>query len=77
MKILDESTHQLGRLKEQIEPLVLFFDNILVEIDRTVETDLEAFLRPIINGIKEGETPGEVEAVRLGRTSKKVRPQSR
>jgi hypothetical protein len=72
MEILEESTHQLGMLKEQIEPLVLFFDNILVEIDKTVEKDLESFLRPITNGIKFGANPDQVQAVELGRTSKKV-----
>lgn len=72
MKILDESTRQLGRLKEQIEPLVLFFDSILVEVDTTLNKDLEAFLRPILNGAIVGKNPDEIEQIRLGRTSKKV-----
>jgi len=72
MQILETSTHQLGKLKEQIEPLSLFFDSLLAQIDTTVKTDLENFLRPIINGIHEGNTPGEVETVRLGRTAKPV-----
>jgi hypothetical protein len=72
MEILDQSTHQLGMLKEQIEPLVLFFDNILVEIDKTVEKDVESFLRPITNGIRFGANPDEAGAIELGRTSKKV-----
>ncbi|CAM1508181.1 Fc.00g050290.m01.CDS01 [Cosmosporella sp. VM-42] len=71
MTILNDSIHQLGRLKEQLEPLVLFFHNILVEIERTVKIDLEALLRPITNGTKEGDTPNKVEAVKLGSISKK------
>ena len=72
MDILDESTRQLGQLKEQIEPLVDFFENILTDIEDNVEENLEAFLRPIVQGITEGRNPEEVEAIRIGRRSKEV-----
>ncbi|MCJ1401423.1 hypothetical protein MMC11_004636 [Xylographa trunciseda] len=70
MEILDESTRQLGKLKEQIEPLVDFFRSILSDIHNNVEENLEAFLRPIIQGIGEGSNPQECEAIRISRRSK-------
>ena len=73
MEILDESTRQLRKLKEQIEPLVDFFQNILTDIENNVEENLEAFLRPIVQGITEGSSPDEVEAVKISRRSKEVR----
>lgn len=72
MDILDESTRQLGKLKEQIEPLVDFFNNILTDIENNVEENLEAFLRPIVQGITEGCSPEEVDAIRISRRSKEV-----
>ena len=72
MGILDESTRQLGKLKEQIEPLV-DFKNILTDIENNVEENLEAFLRPIMQGITEGRSPEEVDAIRISRRSKEVR----
>jgi hypothetical protein len=72
MEILDESTRQLGKLKEQIEPLVDFFKSILSDIHNNVEENLEAFLRPIVQGIREGSNPEECEAIRISRRSKEV-----
>lgn len=72
MAILDESTRKLGKLKEQIEPLVEFFHVILRDIHNNVEENLEAFLRPIVQGITEGEGQDEVEAIRISRRSKEV-----
>lgn len=72
MTILDNSTKNLGKLKEQIEPLVDFFKTILGDIDHNVDENLEAFLRPIVNGIKEGSNPEEVEAINISRRSKEV-----
>jgi hypothetical protein len=72
MDILDESTRQLGKLKEQIEPLVEFFKNILTDIENNVEENLEAFLRPILQGITEGSSPEEVDAIMISRRSKEV-----
>ncbi|OCL11172.1 hypothetical protein AOQ84DRAFT_287772 [Glonium stellatum] len=70
MEILDESTRQLGKLKGQIEPLVDFFKSILSDIHNNVEDNLEAFLRPIIQGITEGSNPEECEAIRISGRSK-------
>ncbi|KAK3374692.1 hypothetical protein B0H63DRAFT_480744 [Podospora didyma] len=71
MLILENSTKELATLKEKVEPLVEFFQNILGEIDHNVDINLEAFLRPIENGIKEGTNPDEVEALNVSRRSKK------
>ena len=71
MDILDHSCHQLGLLKEQIEPLVEFYKIILGEIENTVE-DLENLLRPITMRIKLGANSDEVEGIRLSRSSKRV-----
>lgn len=73
MAILDESTRRLGELKDQIEPLVDFFRNILTDIENNVEENLEAFLRPIVQGITEGSKPDEIETIRISRRSKEVR----
>jgi len=70
MAILDNSTKNLGKLKEQIEPLVDFFKSILGEIDHNVDENLEAFLRPITQGIKNGCNPDEIEAIDMSRKSK-------
>jgi hypothetical protein len=72
MAILDNSTKNLSRLKEQIEPLVDFFKSILGDIDHNVDENLEAFLRPIVNGITEGSNPEEIEAINISRRSKEV-----
>jgi hypothetical protein len=72
MAILDNSTKNLGKLKEQIEPLVDFFKSILGEIDHNVDQNLEAFLRPIVHGITEGSNPEEIEAINMSRRSKEV-----
>lgn len=70
--ILDNSTKNLSKLKEQIEPLVDFFKSILVDIDGNVDVNLEAFLGPIVNGIKEGSNPDEIKCIHLSRNSKEV-----
>lgn len=72
MQILETSTQRLGDLKQQVEELVVFFSAICEGINQTVDHYVEAFLRPIINGITEGKTKDEVESLRLGRMSKKV-----
>jgi hypothetical protein len=72
MEILDESINHLGRLKDQVEPLVDFFQNIVGEIDHNIDQNLEDFLRPINQGITEGSNPNEVEAINLSRRSKEV-----
>jgi hypothetical protein len=79
MTILDNSTRELGNLKDQVEPLVDFFKEILQGISHTVDEDLQNFLRPIVNGITEGSSPEEVQAIRVSQASKKVelRPSER
>ena len=72
MAILDNSTQNLGKLKEQIEPLVDFFKSVLGDIDHNVDENLAAFLRPIENGITEGSNPEEIEAINISRRSKEV-----
>lgn len=69
MDILDESTRQLGKLKE---PLVEFFKNILTDIENNVGENLEVFLRPILQGITEGSSPEEVDAIMISRRRKEV-----
>ncbi len=73
MTILNNSTRELATLKGLVEPLVDFFMEILQGISHTVDEDLEAFLRPIVNGMTHGASPEEVEAIRIGQSSKKVR----
>jgi hypothetical protein len=72
MQILDVSTHQLGKLKEQIEPLVLFFNTILADMGTTFDIHIKNFLGSIERGIKPGAGVDEIEAVKIGATSKKV-----
>jgi hypothetical protein len=72
MAILENSTRELATLKEKIEPLVEFFKTILGDIDHNVDENLQAFLRPIINGIKEGTNAEEVEAITISRRCKEV-----
>ena len=72
MAILDNSTKNLGKLKEQIEPLVDFFKSVLGDIDHNVDENLAAFLRPIENGITEGSNLEEIEAINISRRSKEV-----
>jgi hypothetical protein len=72
MTILDNSTKNLGKLKEQIEPLVDFFKSVLGDIDHNVDENLEVFLRPIQNGIKNGSSPEEIEAINISHRSKEV-----
>jgi hypothetical protein len=72
MAILDSSIKNLGKLKEQIEPLVDFLKSVLGEIDHNVDQNLEAFLRPIVQGMKEGSNPEEIEAINMSRRSKEV-----
>lgn len=62
----------LSRLQNQVEPLVDFFRDICTDINTNVDEDLEGFLRPIINGIEEGDTPDEVKAIHIGRVAKNV-----
>ncbi|KAK7425623.1 hypothetical protein QQZ08_007946 [Neonectria magnoliae] len=68
--ILENSTRELATPKEKIEPLVEFFKTILGEIDHNIDENLQAFLRLIINGIKEGTNAKEVEAITISRRSK-------
>ena len=72
MTILDNSTKNLGKLKDQTEPLVDFFKTIQRDIDHNVDENLEAFLLPIVNGIKEGSNLEEVKAINISRRSKEV-----
>ncbi|KAK3370358.1 hypothetical protein B0H63DRAFT_514498 [Podospora didyma] len=72
MYILDNSTRELATLKEKVEPLVEFFQNIFGQIDHDVDVNLETFLRSIVNGIKEGKSADEVEALNISRRSKEV-----
>lgn len=72
MAILEKATTHLTELKDQVEQLVDFFTEILQGITHTVDEDLEAFLRPIINGITEGSSPEEVEALKISQARKKV-----
>jgi ABC-type transporter Mla subunit MlaD len=73
MDILDKSSHQLGELKTHVTNLVKFFNDVLKDVEHTVNTDIENFLRPIKNGIEESSTDAkEVEQIRLGKASKKV-----
>lgn len=75
MKILENSSHHLGALKDQIEPLLKFFKEDLEQgIGHTAEEDVQAFLRPIQNRLKEDSgSPNDVEAFRLSKKSKDVR----
>jgi len=73
LTILENSTKNLGKLKEQIEPLVDFFKSVLGDIDHNIDENLEAFLRPIRNGITEGPSPEEIEAINIRAKSKEVR----
>ncbi|KAL8339740.1 hypothetical protein RB601_006042 [Gaeumannomyces tritici] len=66
LRILEESCHQLGKLREHVEQLVEFFDFILVQIDSGVNNDIAAFLKPIENGAE-----ADRECIRLGKASKK------
>ncbi|KAG7287629.1 hypothetical protein NEMBOFW57_007142 [Staphylotrichum longicolle] len=71
LAILENSSRELGHLKEKIEKLVEFFQQMLVEIQDNVEIGLQDFLRPIENGIKEGKTPEQVEAIKVSDKSKR------
>lgn len=72
MTILENSSHHLGALKDQIEPLLIFFkDHLEQGIGHTAENDVKAFLRPIQNRLKENSnSPNDVEAFRLSKKSK-------
>lgn len=72
MAILENSTRELATLKEKVEHLVDFFKTILGDIDHNVDVNLQAFLRPIINGIKEGTNADEIEAINISHRSKEV-----
>ncbi|KAL8343421.1 hypothetical protein RB598_004657 [Gaeumannomyces tritici] len=48
LEILDESSRELGRLRMQIQELVMFFRDILSQVSLTVEQDIQkGFLPPI------------------------------
>ena len=70
--ILEKAITNLSELSNQVEPLVVFFTEILEGINHTADTELKAFLRPITSGITEGSSPDEVEALRVSQSSKKV-----
>ncbi|KAK0750953.1 hypothetical protein B0T18DRAFT_485660 [Schizothecium vesticola] len=72
MTILENSSHHLGALKDQIEPLLRIFKEDLEQgIGYTAEEDVQAFLRPIQNRLKEDSgSPNDVEAFRLSKKSK-------
>ncbi|KAK4207742.1 hypothetical protein QBC37DRAFT_298078 [Rhypophila decipiens] len=70
LSILDNSSRDLGDLKDKIEDLVGFFQTMLREIQENVDGSLGDFLRPIENGMTHGGTPEEVEALRVSRKSK-------
>lgn len=75
MDILENSSRHLGALKDQIEPLLNFFKEDLEQgIGHTAEEDVQAFLRPIQNRLKEDSgSPSDVKAFRLSKLSKDVR----
>ncbi|KAM7198901.1 hypothetical protein V8F20_005968 [Naviculisporaceae sp. PSN 640] len=70
LNILDNSSRDLGDLKDKIEDLVGFFQTMLREIQENVDGNLGDFLRPIENGMTHGSTPEEVEALRVSRKGK-------
>ena len=72
MQILENSAQNLGRLKDQIEPLVDFFKSIVGEIDTNVDENLAAFLRRIVSGTTEGSSADEIEAINMSYKAKKV-----
>lgn len=75
MDILENSSRHLGALKDQIEPLLNFFKEDLEQgIGHTAEEDVQAFLRPIQDRLKEDSgSPTDVKAFRLSKLSKDVR----
>ena len=48
MDILDKSSHWLGEIKTHITDLVKFFNDILKDVEHTVNTDIENLLGPIM-----------------------------
>ena len=72
MKILENSTAALSKLKGNIEQLVDFFRGICGGINQSVDRDLEEFLRHINQGIVEGSSPDEIESVNLAKVVKRV-----
>ena len=72
MEILENSTTQLSILKEQIRPLVEFFEEFKRSVLNNIDDEAERFLRPVIEGIKEGTNPDEVKALSVSWKAKKV-----
>ena len=74
VEILRESTQELGRLKEQLEPLILFFSSLETTISVDVMKQVDAFLKTIERNVQSGSDPNEL-SVNLGKASKKVSDQ--
>jgi hypothetical protein len=72
LNILKDSTKQLNELKQHVDDLVEFFKTILEEVQITVDTDIEAFFRPIKNGTRLN-WDGQFDSVMLSADSKQVR----
>ncbi|KAH8645552.1 hypothetical protein BGZ61DRAFT_542705, partial [Ilyonectria robusta] len=70
VKILRESTYELGKLKEQLEPLILFFSGLETTISVDVMKQVDAFLKTIERNVQGGSDPNEV-SINLGKASKK------
>ena len=72
LQILEESSRQLGQLKEQVQNLVKFFSSILNEVNATVKDVKKEFITRVDNGILTNRA-GEVTEVRLSPGMLKVR----
>ncbi|KAF4454852.1 hypothetical protein F53441_2722 [Fusarium austroafricanum] len=70
VEILRESTYELGRLKKQLEPLILFFSGLENNISEDVMKKVDAFLNTIGRNIRNGDNPDEM-SLNLGKASKK------
>jgi flagellar biosynthesis/type III secretory pathway chaperone len=73
LEILNESGHQLGELRKQVQDLVTFFGDILNEVKVTVEGDVQKdLLRPIDNKLTYDKN-GVCNGINMKTKAKKVR----
>ncbi|KAK4154187.1 hypothetical protein C8A00DRAFT_33012 [Chaetomidium leptoderma] len=71
LKILEESSRQLGDLKEQVNGLVAFFKSILEEVSATVDQDVQSFLDTIERGVHKYGNSDIVSQITLNKRAKK------
>jgi len=77
LKILEESSIQLGELKEQVSHLVKFFSTLLGVVNASMDEDVENFLRPIQAIVVVSAVADQNTINKLRDASKKVRRQIR